>query len=242
MANSFFSSPRLAMSFARFHPKKMNQTTKQDYKNYLKSCIKDFEQAANVSANRLVSESNLRMADVLRYKLGMLEKSNLTPAQRHEAKMMPDPENDDLITIIRKLGGINMETGDREEFWRGRLNSAQKPIVGLPNIEQYPLTKPPRRPPRYHPQSLDLLTEALVQLRYLQDPAKDVRELEELLDYASSGIAIYSDMYDWTALERYSSGWVNYEEYDPRDEEPVTLEEMRQLSPPIEAYTEPPEF
>jgi hypothetical protein len=91
------------------------------------------------------------------------------PKNRREV----DPENDDLIVAIRKLGGINVEM---ESDFAGRLKSIPTPkIVGVGNVER---TKGTGR-------SLDDLAEALWELGYLAN--RDAGELYEKLWNAESG-------------------------------------------------------
>lgn len=94
-------------------------------------------------------------------------------------RRMVDPEEDDLVLAVRKLGGINV---DLETDFAGRLKSIPGPtIVGIGNVER---TKGKGR-------SLDDLAEALVGYGYLtsEDPK---RELYEKLESATGGIQHWS--------------------------------------------------
>jgi hypothetical protein len=64
--------------------------------------------------------------------------SSIRQAKNVRANLVPDPRTDDLITYIRKLGGLNMD--NQSDIPKSRdlkaLNKRNR-IVGLPGIEQY---------------------------------------------------------------------------------------------------------
>lgn len=85
--------------------------------------------------------------------------------ERARRARIVDPDKDDLITAIRKLGGIDTSF---ETDWEGRLRHLPREGFGLPAIERPGKGK-----------GLDDLAEGLHELGYLT--ARDVQELEDLL-------------------------------------------------------------
>lgn len=95
-----------------------------------------------------------------------------------------DETKDDLLTAIRKLGGLDTAL---ENDWADRFKHVPR-IPGLPNVE---------RPGRGH--SLDHLAERLHELGYLQN--NDATELAERLAQAETGARLLSIRADLDALE-----------------------------------------
>lgn len=105
--------------------------------------------------------------------------------KKTKERLAPDPDSDDLITYIRKLGGINT---DVESDVRGRLSQLNdnNRTIGLPSIEQK----------NGKGLTLDVLGESLIEAGYLKaDPnignGVDKDALLELLFDAESG-PVYS--------------------------------------------------
>jgi hypothetical protein len=105
--------------------------------------------------------------------------------KKSKERLAPDPDNDDLISYIRKLGGINT---DLESDVRGRLSQLNdnNRTIGLPSIEQK----------KGKGLTLDVLGESLIEAGYLKaDPnignGVDKDALLELLFDAESG-PVYS--------------------------------------------------
>lgn len=101
----------------------------------------------------------------------------LSPADRARRARVVQPEADDLVTAIRKLGGIDVT---RETDWAGRLSHLPKTGFGLPGIEQT----------TGRGRTLDDLAESLHDLGYLA--GRDVRELEDKLFVAETGEPVWS--------------------------------------------------
>ena len=117
-----------------------------------------------------------RQADVERAKLTG-DKPKLSPAERARKARVVDPAKDDLITAIRKLGGLDVST---ETDWAGRLSHLPRKGFGLHAIEQS--TGGGR--------TLDDLAETLHEYGYLQ--TRDAGELANKLGQAESGHDVYS--------------------------------------------------
>ncbi len=103
-------------------------------------------------------------------------RKRLTPRERYEQQRRVNPERDDLITAIRKLGGLDTRL---ESDWDGRLSHLPTRGFGLPAIE---------RPGKGR--SLDDLAEVLNELGYLV--TRDVWLLSDLLSRAEDGTPIYA--------------------------------------------------
>ncbi len=113
-------------------------------------------------------------------------KQSQQATERTRKNLQPDENTDDLITYIRKLGGIDT---DLESDVRGRLSQLNQnnKTVGLPGIEQK----------GGKGMSLDALGERLIEAGYLEpDPnignGVDKDKLIDLLFNAESGEPIYS--------------------------------------------------
>ncbi|MFW5910908.1 MAG: LPD23 domain-containing protein, partial [Thiohalospira sp.] len=113
------------------------------------------------------------------------ESPKLTPEQRRRQRQRDNqtvrPEQDDLVTAIRKLGGLDTEL---ETDWAQRLShidSERRPAPGQRNLE---------RPGKPGARSLDDLAEPLQELGYLRN--RDPRELEERLFSAERGAREYA--------------------------------------------------
>lgn len=116
-----------------------------------------------------------RRADLLRAEMrGYTPK--MTPKERYERSRRIDSTTDDLLTVIRKLGGIDTEV---ETDFAGGLSHLPRTGFGLPMIE---------RPGKGR--TLDDLAEALHERGYLEQ--RDVGELYNKLDRAAGGEALYS--------------------------------------------------
>ncbi len=113
------------------------------------------------------------------------ETQKLTPEQRRRQRQRDNntvrPEQDDLVTAIRKLGGLDTEL---ESDWRDRLSHVDQqraPVPGQRNLE---------RPGKPGARSLDDLAEPLQEMGYLRN--RDPRELEERLSSVERGAKEYS--------------------------------------------------
>lgn len=148
--------------------------------------IRELERLAEQTEDAALRQRLLRDAAVLR---AQTEGGNvkLTPWERSRRARMVNPD-DDLITAIRKLGGIdtNLETD-----WQGRLGhlDAENRAFGLPGIE---------RPGKGL--SLDELTELLMDYGYVD--SKDAHLLEDLLFQAETGAKVYSRAVEIEQRER----------------------------------------
>lgn len=120
----------------------------------------------------------------------------LTPAERAARLKTIDPEQDSLITAIRKLGGIDVNW---ESDWEGRLSHLKRQAWGLPPVER-----------KTGGRTLDDLAESLYDLGYLD--TRDKRELETKLGLAETGQDLYS-----VRKDDYSKAFA------PRDEMPRSM-------------------
>lgn len=132
--------------------------------------LAEYERLAASTADPEIRADLRRRADVLRGELRG-EPVKTTPKERAERSRQIDATRDDLITAIRKLGGIDTAI---ETDYAGRLSHVPRRGFGLPAIE---------RPGKGR--TLDDLAEALHERGYLM--GRDVRELSEKLDRASAG-------------------------------------------------------
>jgi hypothetical protein len=103
--------------------------------------------------------------------------AKLSPGERLRKARRVDPQEDDLITAIRKLGGIDTAL---ETDWAGRLSHLPRRGFGLPSIERT----------RGGGRSLDDLAEALHEFGYLS--ARDPRELAARLSEAETGRPVWA--------------------------------------------------
>ncbi|MEQ9131109.1 MAG: LPD1 domain-containing protein [Salinisphaeraceae bacterium] len=117
--------------------------------------------------------------------IGQQRKPGTSTADKQRERMRKmrevNPDTDDVVTAIRKLGGIDT---DRESDWRGRLNqlNANDRRVGLPGIE---------RPGKGR--TLDEIAERLAELGYIGTPenAYDQSEVADLLSRAETGEPVF---------------------------------------------------
>ncbi|HEX2796215.1 MAG TPA: hypothetical protein VHN38_03960, partial [Immundisolibacter sp.] len=114
-------------------------------------------------------------------------KPKLTASERARQRRAADFEADDLVTLIQKLGGLNVDSGD----WRGYLDPVRNRMPGLPKPEQT----------GERGMRLDMLSERLWEYGWI--PENDLRLVEELLDRARTGEKVYSPMSDSAARERW---------------------------------------
>jgi DNA repair protein RadC len=113
-------------------------------------------------------------------------KPKLTPAERNRARLAPDFERDDLLTLIRKMGGLNVDSGD----WRGYLNPVADRVPGLPNPEQS----------GGRGMALDDLAQVLWEQGWI--PEHNLQLVEELLDRVRTGEKLYHPHSDTAAKAR----------------------------------------
>ncbi|MDH5548078.1 MAG: JAB domain-containing protein [Gammaproteobacteria bacterium] len=151
-----------------------------DYQNL----ANEYERLARATSDESVRTDLLAQADRLRrQRVAEIEdakpKLSAKERARQRAQQMRkvDESQDDLITAIRKLGGINVA---EDSDWAGRLKHLSRRVPGLPGIEQ---TSGAGR-------SLDDLAELLYGRGYLK--SRDKKELEDLLWRAENGENFYS--------------------------------------------------
>jgi len=148
--------------------------------------LAELERLAGLTEHPAARATLQRRAEILRTELAG-ERPQLTPEEKREARRRAsleriararvlNPKTDDLITAIRKLGGIDTEI---ETDWAGRLSHLPRRTFGLPAVE---------RPGRGR--TLDDLAEALWERGYLE--RRDVGELYNKLDSAAAGEELYS--------------------------------------------------
>ena len=135
----------------------------------------ELERLARATEDPSIRQDLLRQAEVARADIAP-KPAKLTPAERIAKRRIVRPEEDDLLTAIRKLGGIDT---DIESDWRGQLSGLVRAEFGLPGIERPGKGK-----------SLDQLAESLHDLGYID--RYDAGELDRLLDDARSGDPVYS--------------------------------------------------
>lgn len=104
-------------------------------------------------------------------------RAKLSPAERNRKAKEIDPERDDLVTAIRKLGGIDI---DLENDWAGRLSHLPRSGFGLPGVERK----------GGKGRSLDDLAEQLYQYGYLRD--RNAGELADALARAETGEKVFA--------------------------------------------------
>lgn len=137
--------------------------------------VAEYERLAAAATDPEIRAELARRAEVLRAEAaGRAPKP--TRRERLARARELNPTQDDLLTAIRKLGGIDTEI---ETDWAGRLSHLPRRGFGLPAIE---------RPGRGR--SLDDLAEALMEHGYLE--RRDVGELYNKLDRAAAGDELYS--------------------------------------------------
>lgn len=137
--------------------------------------LAEYERLAGLAEDPGVRRELARRAELLRGEIAG-QAPKLTPAERAERRRRLDPQADDLITAIRKLGGI--DTGVETDF-AGRLSHLPRRGFGLPAVE---------RPGKGR--TLDDLAELLHDEGYLE--RRDVAELYNKLDRAAAGEDLYS--------------------------------------------------
>ena len=108
-----------------------------------------------------------------------------SPQERMRRQLIVRPAEDDFVTAIQKLGGIDTQI---ETDFDGRLQSFRNRTPGLPGLE---------RPGRGR--SLDDLAESLEELGYLQD--RSVEEMYERLDRVERGIPVFSNMVELNQMD-----------------------------------------
>ena len=138
------------------------------------------ERLARVTNDTTLQNSLLSSALSLRKQADALKegvKPKLTRAEAFQQRLRIDPETDDLVTAVRKLGGLDVET---ESDWLGRFSHLQRKVPGLPGIEQKV----------GQGNTLDDLVEKLRQYGYVQ--GRDKSELEYLLGQAETGRPVWS--------------------------------------------------
>ena len=142
-------------------------------------------------------------ADMKKFYEGLADKSAKYAAAavgRLRGQLKPDPRNDDLITFIRKHGGINVNlAGD----FRGRLSHLNKDnrLPGLPGIEQTDGTG----------LSLDQAAEIATESNYIREGRTGSYDQDMLIDAlmnAESGVQLYSDQNE----EWVKQGWEEEQE------------------------------
>ncbi len=141
----------------------------------LKARGDEYDRLAGQTEDHEVRATLARQAEIARTELAGLE-PKLTRQERAERARKLDETRDDLITAIRKLGGIDTEI---ETDYAGRLSHLPRKGFGLPAIE---------RPGKGR--TLDDLAEALYERGYLEQ--RDVGELYNKLDRAAGGEDLYS--------------------------------------------------
>lgn len=149
--------------------------------------IRELEQLAE-QASPAMRQRLLRDAELLRAEMKG-EKPKLSAWERTRQSRQVNPAQDDLITAIRKLGGIDTEI---ETDWQGRLSHLGERRVGMPGIE---------RPGKGR--SLDDLAEVLMEMGYLR--TRDAHELEERLSEAETGTKHFSLAIEDEARERHAA-------------------------------------
>lgn len=182
-----------------------------------------YEDLAAQATDPGVKNDLLRQAEIYRSE-SHGEPVKMTPRERARRTRIVDPSKDDLVTAIRRLGGIDT---DIESDWVGRLkhlNDANREF-GLPFIE---------RPGQGR--SLDELAELLMDYGYLQE--KDAGRLAEMLWDAEDGTKIFSLLIEGQQLEReMESRMESLPDADEmadvtgRDEALSSYEEMAQDAP-----------
>ncbi|MCH8177066.1 MAG: hypothetical protein IIC09_02485, partial [Proteobacteria bacterium] len=126
-------------------------------KLFKKQDVQDVETEAEAQVSLTKADRTMRQSEAAKKKT--------------QEKLQPDPDKDDLITFIRKKGGINV---DIESDVRGRLKHLNQDnrIVGLPGIEQTGgkgLT-------------LDNLAEILTEAGYLERPERGGIDKDALIE------------------------------------------------------------
>lgn len=135
-----------------------------------------FRALAEQAADPVVRQTLQQQAELAEAEQRPGPAPKLSPQERARQARIVDPAQDDLLTAIRKLGGLDTAL---ESDWSGRLKHLSDRRPYLPGLE---------RPGKGR--SLDSLAETLHELHYLR--AHDKRELEDLLWRAESGNAVYS--------------------------------------------------
>lgn len=136
----------------------------------------EYDRLARATTDPAIRQELLRQAQTLRAE-AQGEAPKLTPQERAVRARRIDTERDDIITAIRKLGGLDVA---RETDWAGRLSHLPRRGFGLPGIEQA----------RGGGRTLDDLAEVLHEFGYLS--RRDLTELEEKLARAETGEELFS--------------------------------------------------
>jgi hypothetical protein len=128
-----------------------------------------------------------------RYNIDVRKQDNSPSARARRARQI-DWENDDLITVIRKLGGLNVggtDGTDTGRDFKGRLKHLNDNTFGLPSIEQ---TK------KGHGMTLEQLAEYFGEsdILNLKDGLGNIDSsiLYDLLEKASTGEKVYLNTSD----------------------------------------------
>lgn len=144
------------------------------------SQAQEYERLARATSDPAVRADLLGQADKFRRQQAAAvnaAKPKLSPEERLRDRLRPDPENDDLITMIRKFGGIDV---DLESDWSGRLSHLSRRSPGMLGVEQK----------NGGGKSLESLTELLHDSGFIA--LRDKSHLEELLWQAESGDPVFS--------------------------------------------------
>lgn len=136
----------------------------------------EYERLASQAQNPTIKADLQRQADLLRSKIRDEQPKKNAKQRAREARRI-NTEQDDIITAIRKLGGLDVA---EETDWAGRLSHLPRKGFGLPGIEQA----------KGGGRTLDDLAEVLHEYGYLQ--SRDVRELEDKLGTAELGTDVWS--------------------------------------------------
>lgn len=144
------------------------------FRQQVSRTIQDMQRLAKLAETPEARALLQRQAEALRE--SPYGRTRLTPRERYNQHRRVAPERDDLITAIRKLGGIDTRI---ESDWDGRLSHLPKRGFGLPAIER-PGTG----------RTLDDLAESLFEYGYLA--TRCVWILSDLLSRAESGTPVYA--------------------------------------------------
>lgn len=146
-------------------------------------------------------------ADMEQFYAGLADKSakySKAAVGRLQGQLKPDPTQDDIITFLRKHGGLNVNLGGD---WRGRLShlNANFRLPGLPGIEQTNGTG----------LSMDQAAEIAWEGNYIREYDADL--LADLLEAAEDGRQIYSDQNQTWMEEQWAEQQAEAEaEYEAR--------------------------
>lgn len=139
---------------------------------------RELRRLAEQAESSTVRQNLNRQAEILEQQ-DAGERPKMSQRERINQMRQVDPAQDDLLTAIRKLGGL---ATDLETDWRGQFTHLERNRrPGMPAVE---------RPESRGGRSLDDLAESLQQYGYLEN--RDVHELEEKLFQARDGTPVYS--------------------------------------------------